>query len=105
YDVRLDLRAEGLTDKIFNDSINELSTKISLLFKDKSAEEYRAILAGARKRNERYFLFKNKIDYNYVKQLKSFPLFCLGRYKGGFMVEQESMRMMPFKHLALRTIG
>jgi cell division protein FtsI (penicillin-binding protein 3) len=105
YDVRLDLRAEGITDKIFKDSIDELSTKISMLFKDKSPEEYKAMLVSARKRGERYFLFKNKIDYNYVKQLKSFPIFCLGRYKGGFMVEQQSMRMMPFKHLALRTIG
>ena len=105
YDIRLDLKAEGITDKIFTDSIHDLSLKLSALFQDKSAEEYKTMLVNARKRNERYFLFKNKIDYNYVKQLKSFPIFCLGRYKGGFMVEQESMRMMPFKHLALRTIG
>ncbi len=105
YDIRLDMRAEGITDKIFNDSINSLSSKISALFRDKSAEEYKSILVNARKRNERYFLFKNKIDYNYVKQLKRFPIFCQGKYKGGFMVEQENMRMMPFKHLALRTIG
>ncbi len=105
YDIRLDLKAEGITNKIFNDSISELSAKISNLFKDKSAEEYRTILTNARNRGERYFLFKNKIDYNYVKQLKTFPIFRGGRYKGGFLVEQESMRMMPFRHLAMRTIG
>jgi cell division protein FtsI (penicillin-binding protein 3) len=105
YDIRLDLKAEGITNRIFSDSINELSSKISVLFKDKTAEEYKAILVNARKHSERYLLFKNKIDYNFVKQLKTFPIFRLGRYKGGFMVEQESMRMMPFKHLAMRTIG
>ncbi len=105
YDIRLDLKADGISDAIFNDSISILSSKISNLFKDKSAEEYKNILVNARKHGERYFLFKNKIDYNFVKQLKTFPIFNLGRFKGGFMVEQESMRMMPFKHLAMRTIG
>jgi len=105
YDIRLDLKADGITERLLTDSLNDLCKKLSSLFKDKSTEEYRIQIMEARKRGERYYLFKNKIDYNYVKQLKSFPIFNMGRYKGGLIVEQESMRMMPFRHLALRTIG
>lgn len=105
YEVRLDMNAEGITDVLFKEKIDSLSTMLSRLFNDKSAAEYKTLLSNARKHRERYLLLKDKLDYNYVKELKSFPLFRLGRYKGGFMVEQESMRLRPFKHLASRTIG
>ena len=38
-------------------------------------------------------------------RIKSFPLFKLGAYKGGIIVEQETVREHPIGKIAERTIG
>ena len=105
YDVRMDTRADGLTQEIFRAGIDSLSNCLSDLFRDKSASDYRRLLTGARANNERYFLIHRNVTYTELQQLKKFPLFRLGRYKGGLRIEQKEMREMPFKLLAARTIG
>ena len=40
-----------------------------------------------------------------IQQVKKFPLFRKGRYKGGFIYTQNSKRELPFQLLASRTIG
>lgn len=105
FEVRLDLLADGISNKLFKEKIDSLSFMLSGFFKDKSRSEYKRILTKARKDEQRYFLLKDKLSYNQIKVLKTFPIFRMGRYKGGFMVEQENMRLMPFNQLARRTIG
>ena len=105
YDVRIDTRADGLTTELFNSRVDSLSICLSKLFKDHSPAEYKHILKDARANRERYFLIKRNVSYSDLQQLKTFPLFRLGRYKGGLRIEQKEMRELPFKKLASRTIG
>jgi cell division protein FtsI (penicillin-binding protein 3) len=45
------------------------------------------------------------LNYPQLKELKTWPLFKLGRYKSGLIVVQNNNRKMPYGILAQRTIG
>ena len=105
YDIRMDLHADGMTKKLFDDGIDSLSIGLADLFKDRSSSEYKRMIKEARADKERYFLVHRNVRYPELQVLKTFPLFRLGKYKGGFLLEQKEIREMPFKMLAARTIG
>ena len=105
YDVHIDLNAPGIDKELFNEKVDSLSLALSKLFKDKTPNEYKRILKQARRNGDRYYLLKRNISYNEQKALYKFPLFRLGRYKGGLIVDQLSKREKPFKTLASRTVG
>jgi cell division protein FtsI (penicillin-binding protein 3) len=105
YEIRMDTRSTGMDDNIFNSGIDSLSIKLSKLFKDKSASEYKKELVKARKDGERFHLIKRRVNYNQLKKIKTFPIFRLGQYKGGFIALQTNLRIQPHVSLASRTIG
>lgn len=105
YDIRLDTRASGLTEEVFNAGVDSLGLMLSLEFKDKPAREYVRLLRSARARKDRYYLLKRKISFLQMKAMSSWPLLRLGKYKGGFVVVERNRRQKPFQILAERTIG
>ncbi|RLD61196.1 MAG: peptidoglycan glycosyltransferase [Bacteroidetes bacterium] len=105
YEIRMDLKSEAITNTIFNNNVDSLAYCLSRLFADKTKSEYKRELISARFRGERYHLIKRKVNYKQLKKLKKFPLFRLGRYRGGFIYSQENKRIQPFVNLASRTIG
>ena len=105
YDLRVDILSESITKEIFNDNIDSLSICLSKLFKDKPAAEYKRILREARREGERFLLLKRGISYKELLAVKTFPIFRMGRYKGGLMPEQKNKRIKPFEYLASRTVG
>jgi len=105
FDVRLDLKTEALTNEVFYDNIDSLAWYLADYFGDKSIRSYRTELVNARKKGNRYYLLKRALDYNELQDVKKFPLLNKGRYKGGFIVEKQTIRKKPFNDLASRTIG
>ncbi|HYG16313.1 MAG TPA: cell division protein, partial [Bacteroidia bacterium] len=105
YDIRMDMVADGITKEVWNNSVDSLAWLLSTTFKDKSKNEYLQILKQARSEKKRYFMIKRKVNYNQVKAMKTWPMFRLGKYKGGFMVIERERRQKPFQILAERTIG
>lgn len=105
YEMRMDLRADALTDAIFNEALDSLSWNLSQLFDDRSAEEYKRNLTNARERGDRYYLIQRKVTYKELKILKEFPLIRRGRYKSGVIIEKNTVRIKPFDRLASRTVG
>lgn len=105
YDLRMDMKADGITKDLFNEKVDSLALCMSDLFKDRSKEEYKRILKEGRRDGERYFLLQRNVSYTDLKKVKAFPIFNKGRYKGGLIVEQKNLRQKPFKDLASRTIG
>lgn len=105
YDIRMDMRADGLTNEVFNANVDSLAFCLADLFKDRSAYDYKQMLREARADKERYFLIHRNVQYPELKKLRTFPLFRMGKYKGGLLVEQKDQRVLPFKLLAARTIG
>lgn len=108
FDIRVDFAADGLRDKkgkIFTDNVDSLSICLSRLFEDRTAAEYKRILREAYKSKDRYFLLKRDILFTQYQQLRNFPMFRLGKNKGGLIAETKNKRINPFKLLANRTIG
>lgn len=105
YDVRMDMAADALTDELFNAHVDSLAWHLAQLFGDRTAADYERDLRQARARRERYHLVKRKADHTQVQQLRTFPLFRLGRYKSGLVTEKRTVRVRPFGRLAARTVG
>ncbi len=86
YNIHVDFFSDAITKEIFNNNIDSLSYCLSLLFKDKSKDEYKRILKEARRDGDRYALLQRNVTFNQLKKLRQFPIFKLGRYKGGLIV-------------------
>lgn len=106
YEVRMDMMAGGIEkDDVFYEKIDSLAAKLSSFFGDKSSKQYSRMLRGAREDKARYFLLKRNITHQELKAIRKFPVFNMGRYKGGLISVQQNKRIMPFQSLAARTIG
>ena len=105
YEIRMDLKTPSLTDRAFYNNVDSLALSLSNLFRDRSSADYKNLLVEARIKGNRYLLIKKKVNYVQLKKLKTFPLFRLGLYKGGLIVNQENLRQKPYYNLASRTIG
>jgi cell division protein FtsI (penicillin-binding protein 3) len=106
YELHMDMLAAGVADDdTFNEKVDSLAMKLSLLYKDKSEREYSRLLRDARKDGSRYELIRRKVTYQELKQIRKFPIYNLGKYKGGLIVVEQNKRVLPFRSLAARTIG
>lgn len=105
YEIRMDFRARGLTEKRFLAGVDSLSICLASLFRNKSSREYRKELMNAWRKGDRYYLIKRDVPYAKLKELKKFPIFRHGRNRGGFIYVQDNMRIKPHQNLASRTIG
>lgn len=105
YDVRMDMVASGLSNELFRSNIDSLSDRLAGLFGDRTAAEYKRDLTDARHRKERFHLIKRRADHTQVQALRTFPLFRLGKYKGGLVTEKRTVRIHPFGRLAERSVG
>jgi len=106
YDVHMDMLAGGIADdKIFYSKVDSLAEKLSAFFGDKSAKEYSRMLRDARRDSSRYQLIGHNVSYQKLKELRTFPIFRMGKYKGGLITDEENRRLLPFHALAARTIG
>ena len=107
YDLRVDGISPGFSDdEIFENNIDSLALMLSQEFNDgRSKAEYKRILSNVRKHEDRYYLLKRKVSFIQMKHVTSFPIFRMGKYKGGLNIEEKDRREKPFDYLAERTIG
>ena len=106
YEVRMDMLAGGIEkDDVFYEKVDSLAAKLSVFFGDKSKKQYSRMLREAREDKARYMLLKRDVTHQELKAIRKFPIFNLGRYKGGLISVQQNKRILPFQSLAKRTIG
>ena len=106
YEIRMDMMGEYISDDIFSDNVDSLAYCLSNLFKDKTEKQYKKILKDARKNEERYLLIHRNVRYDDYMSLKRFPIFKLGKNKGGLIaILDTKKREHPYQMLAQRTIG
>jgi cell division protein FtsI (penicillin-binding protein 3) len=108
FELRIDLKAAGLTNELFNANIDSLAISLSNFFRDKSHYSYRSELINARKfaRNNRFYPMGSRlVNYIELQEIKSFPLLRLSTNQGGFIPVQVNKRIKPHASLASRTIG
>ncbi|MDD5151055.1 MAG: penicillin-binding protein [Flavobacterium sp.] len=102
YEIRFD--AVAPKSEAFEKNVKPLSDSLALLLGKPSGfflNEFRK----ARANKNRYFLVARDLSYTEFIKIKSFPLFNLGTYKGGIIIEQETVREHPIGKIAERTIG
>ncbi len=107
YEIAIDPHVNDVfvTDDMFEDSAAALATALGILLPEKTREEYFRLLVSARVKGLGYQLIARNVSYQQLQEIKTFPLFRLGRYKGGLIYVQTNRRERPFRMLASRTIG
>lgn len=93
------------SDENFEKYIRGFSDSLAAFIPKKSAGAYEAYFRKARSHKKRYIHIATKLSYTQYMKLKSFPLFNLGKYKGGMIVNQVHVREYPMGMIANRTIG
>lgn len=105
YDLYMDTRSDAITDKIWSENIDSLAWNLATVFKDRSEADYKKLLSKGRREGNRYLALKKKVSRGTWKKVKKFPIFRMGGYKGGLIVEERNIRIKPYGNLASRTIG
>lgn len=111
YDLHMDLQTEfikSLKPSQVEDSLLALAEALAGKYKgegEKTRWLWNHYLNTAYKNRVRYLPIRNNVSHIDLKDVQQFPLFRLGQFKGGLIVEQKSIRKRPFKRLAQRTIG
>jgi len=102
YEIRFD--AVAPKSEAFEKNVKSLSDSLSTLL-GKPSGTFLNEFRKARANKNRYFLVARSLTYTEYMKIKGFPLFKLGPYKGGIIVEQQTIREHPIGKIAERTIG
>lgn len=102
YDIRFD--AVTVSSENFKNYIVPVSKEMSKMF-NRPASYYQNVFRKARANKNRYLLIAQNLGYSDYIKLKNFPLFKLGPYKGGIIVEQRTVREHPLGKVAERLVG
>ncbi|MEI6346346.1 MAG: penicillin-binding protein [Bacteroidota bacterium] len=111
FDIYWD--AVAVNKDTFNRYVDALAIQLSKLFVDNSYTYYKTYLVHNYKSKNRYTLIRrsdlrndqNQVSYTILKRIREFPIFKLGKNRGGLIIEKKDVRKMPYKLLASRTIG
>lgn len=102
YTIRFD--AVTVADADFKTNVKPLSEALSKLT-GKSSSHYQHLLYKAKENKNRYTLLVRNLDYSDYMAVKDFPLLRKGPYKGGLIVEQNTVREHPLGKIAERSVG
>lgn len=102
YDIRMDVVT--VTDADFEPNIKGLSHELAKMLGN-TANYYENYIRKARKNKNRYLFITRNLSYREYLRIKSFPIFNLGTYRGGFIAEQRTVREHPIGKIAERAVG
>ncbi|TDE47180.1 PASTA domain-containing protein [Flavobacterium rhamnosiphilum] len=102
YEIRFDAVAPKA--EAFEKNVKSLSDSLASAL-GRPSNFFENELRKARANKNRYYLVARKLSYTQYSKIKSFPLFNLGAYKGGIIIEQETVREHPIGKIAERTVG
>ena len=103
YKVFVDLIT--IKEKDFKENIVGLSDSLAYLFGTRTSLEWKNILEKQRLDSNRYFHIARGLRNDQIVRLKNFPIFNLGKYRGGCIVIKSNQRVKPYGMLANRTVG
>jgi cell division protein FtsI (penicillin-binding protein 3) len=104
YDIYMDPTVVSKSD--WDSDLESLTNELAIIFKDKTAAQYELYLRNARIKKRRYVLIQKSVSNEDRRKLKQFPIFKLGRFKGGLIDNKViTQRKMPHDELLKRTLG
>ncbi len=102
YDIAFDPVAPS--NRNFNKYIDALTLKLSYLT-GKPQSYWKQTFVKARQNNRQYIKIIEGVNFSGYQKIKQFPLFRLGRNKGGLITELHTKRVYPLGNVLKRTIG
>lgn len=105
YELRMDMKADGLKKEVFNEEVDSLAWHLADLFKDRTKADYKSILREGYRDKNRYLLLKKGMSFSQLQKVSKFPIFRDGVNKSGMIAEASTKRVKPYRNLAARTIG
>jgi len=110
YYTYIDFRADGFDRDTFLHSkiqgVDSLAIYLSRKLKDKTPAGYRAhLIKGLESKSRQYPVYKGRISYSDLKEIRKYPFLNRGRNKSGFYTKEMVQRQKPFGTLASRTVG
>lgn len=109
YAVFMDTRVDALRKnegRLFWNHVDSLSIALASFFNDRTPAEYKRLLVNGYKRYEGALrIYPHRITYSQMRELRTLPLFRLGRTRSGLITTEFVRRVKPFGSLASRTIG
>ena len=103
YKVFVDLVT--IREQDFIDNISDLSDSLSVLLSRKTSNEWYSELENQRLDSNRYFFIARGLRNDQIERLRKFPIFNLGKYRGGCIILKSNQRVKPYGILANRTVG
>ena len=103
YKVFVDLVT--IREQDFIDNISDLSDSLSVLLSRKTSNEWYSELENQRLDSNRYFFIARGLRNDQIERLRKFPIFNLGKYRGGCIIIKSNQRVKPYGILANRTVG
>ncbi|MDO4224348.1 MAG: penicillin-binding protein 2, partial [Bergeyella zoohelcum] len=102
YDIHLDITVPK--NEVYDKNVDALSDSLGKMF-DKPKYYYRKILNDLREKKDRYYTLKRNLDYDQYNRLRNFPIFKLGKSKGGMIVERRYKREFATTKIGRGTLG
>jgi len=105
FEIHFDAANKNVDDEEYLNAIDSIALLMNKRFTIYSKEEYKTRFMAARKEKNRYYLLLKEADFTDVKEMRTWPLFRDGKYRGGLIVHQNNARIRPYERLGERTIG
>ena len=104
YDIHMDPTV--VDQKIIDTELADLCRELAKNYPVKTAKEYEYMIRKGRANGSRYLLIKRRVTNEERQALRKFPIFNLGRLKGGLIDNEETIiRKRPHGDLLRRTLG
>ncbi len=103
FDVYMDPVTVSSED--LEEGLKGLSESLSRMFGVHSPRHFENKIRKARKENMRYLPIAKNLSYTEYQEMRKFPIFKLGTYRGGLINEQRTVREHPIGKIAERYIG
>ena len=110
YDIFMDCAVQKTTKKgkeSWESKAEKLAEALPEVLKDekKDAAFYKNLFKEGRRKNSKYLSVAKKVDHLTYLKLMKLPLFCEGKFRGGFIAVELDPRQYPYKSLARSVIG
>jgi cell division protein FtsI (penicillin-binding protein 3) len=93
------------TEADFEKYVGALASQLAKFQTGHGSSGWENHLRTSRRNGSRYVLVKKDVTFSELQEIRNFPLFNLGRFKGGLIYEQKNFRKNPLGKVAERTIG
>jgi cell division protein FtsI (penicillin-binding protein 3) len=104
YKIYMDLVT--VSDEDFEAGVGGLSDSLAMLFDTKTTSQWEMELRDKKyKDSSQYHIIKAQVRNEQLIRMREFPIFRLGKYKGGYIEVSETKRVKPYGLLASRTVG